>query len=105
MNQNEQYDAIVVGTEAAGFKVVTNFVKTTGPMQGIHEMGEARMGWNPRTSGVNLNKQPHDVPNVYSTDGAFMTSASCVIPSLNYMAFTARDAKHAADQFKSGNIS
>jgi glucoside 3-dehydrogenase (cytochrome c) catalytic subunit len=34
------------------------------------------------------------------TDGAFMTSASCVNPSLSYMAFTARAADHAAKQLK-----
>ncbi len=91
--------------EAAGFREVTTFDETTGPGLGIHEMGGARMGWNPRTSVVNQHNQLHDVPNVYITDGAFMTSASCVNPSLTYMAFTARAAKHAADQFKSGNFS
>jgi choline dehydrogenase-like flavoprotein len=47
----------------------------------------------------------HLVPNVYVTDGAFMTSSSCVNPSLTYMAFTARAADHAANQFKTGKFS
>jgi choline dehydrogenase-like flavoprotein len=44
------------------------------------------------------------VPNVYVTDGAFMTSGSCVNPSLTYMAFTARAANHAAEELKKGNV-
>jgi choline dehydrogenase-like flavoprotein len=96
---------IVAIFDAAGFKEITTYDETTGPGLGIHEMGGARMGWNPRTSVVNQNNQLHEVPNVYMTDGAFMTSASCVNPSLTYMAFTARAAKHAADQLKSGKFS
>lgn len=90
--------------KAAGFKNVQAYDTETGPGLGIHEMGGARMGWNPRTSVVNKNNQLHDVPNVYVTDGAFMTSASCVNPSLTYMAFTARAANHAAEQFKLGKF-
>jgi choline dehydrogenase-like flavoprotein len=90
--------------KSAGFKNVTSFDTETGPGLGIHEMGGARMGWNPRTSVLNKNNQLHDVPNVYITDGAFMTSASCVNPSLTYMAFTARAANHAAEQFKLGKF-
>ncbi|WP_350293698.1 GMC family oxidoreductase [uncultured Croceitalea sp.] len=90
--------------KSAGFKNVNAFDTETGPGLGIHEMGGARMGWNPRTSVLNKNNQIHDVPNVYITDGAFMTSASCVNPSLTYMAFTARAANHAAEQFKMGKF-
>ncbi len=71
---------------------------------GIHEMGTARMGRDPKTSVLNGNNQIHEVKNVYVTDGAFMTSAACVNPSLTYMAFTARAANHAAEQLKKGNI-
>ena len=71
---------------------------------GIHEMGTARMGRDPKSSILNGYNQVHTVKNVYVTDGAFMTSASCVNPSLTYMAFSARAANHAAEQFKKGNI-
>ena len=71
---------------------------------GIHEMGTARMGRDPKTSVVNGHNQVHAVPNVYITDGAFMASSSCVNPSLTYMAFTARAAEHAAQELKNGNI-
>ncbi|MDT0538906.1 MULTISPECIES: GMC family oxidoreductase [Croceitalea] len=90
--------------KSAGFKNVNTWERPYGPGLGIHEMGGARMGWNPRTSVVNKHNQVHDVPNVYVTDGAFMTSASCVNPSLTYMAFTARAANHAAEQFKLGKF-
>lgn len=72
--------------------------------RGIHEMGTARMGKDPKTSVVNKNNQIWDAPNVFVTDGSFMTSASCVNPSLTYMAFTARAAKFAVDELKKGNL-
>jgi choline dehydrogenase-like flavoprotein len=90
---------------AAGFKEVTPYENETGPGLGIHEMGGARMGHDPKTSVLNKNNQLHSVPNVYVTDGAFMASASCVNPSLTYMAFTARAADHAAREFKAGRFS
>ena len=71
---------------------------------GIHEMGTARMGSDPKTSVLNGHNQIHEVPNVYVTDGAFMASSSCVNPSLTYMAFSARAANHAAEELNKGNI-
>tara|TARA_R110002049_G_scaffold38978_4_gene120403 strand:- start:3953 stop:5671 length:1719 start_codon:yes stop_codon:yes gene_type:complete len=71
---------------------------------GIHEMGTARMGYNPKTSVLNGNNQLHSCKNVYVTDGAFMTSSSCVNPSLTYMAFTARAANHAAKELQKGSF-
>ena len=62
---------------------------------GIHEMGTARMGNDPKTSVLNKWNQIHAVKNVFVTDGACMTSASCVNPSLTYMALTARAADYA----------
>ncbi len=74
------------------------------PGYGIHEMGTARMGRDPQTSVLNGNNQIHDVPNVFVTDGACMTSNSCVNPSLTYMALTARAASFAVEALKNGNI-
>ncbi|MFC4221523.1 GMC oxidoreductase [Flagellimonas marina] len=91
--------------KAAGFKDVQAYDTETGPGLGIHEMGGARMGHDPKTSVLNKYNQVHDAPNVYVTDGAFMTSSSCVNPSLTYMAFTARAANHAAEQFKQNKFS
>ncbi len=84
--------------EKAGFKDIVPRNDISAPGLGIHEMGTARMGRDPKTSVLNGNNQIHAVPNVYVTDGSFMTSASCVNPSLTYMAFTARAADHAAKQ-------
>jgi choline dehydrogenase-like flavoprotein len=90
--------------EKAGLRDVEPFDRPGALGIGIHEMGTARMGRNRKTSVLNGYNQMHDVPNVYITDGAFMTSASCVNPSLTYMAFTARAANHAAKELKKGNI-
>jgi choline dehydrogenase-like flavoprotein len=90
--------------EKAGLRDVEPFDSPGALGLGIHEMGTARMGRNSKTSVLNGNNQVHTVPNVYVTDGSFMTSASCVNPSLTYMAFTARAADHAAKELKKGNI-
>jgi choline dehydrogenase-like flavoprotein len=86
--------------EKAGYDDIEPWDDPGAPGLGIHEMGTARMGKDPKTSVCNGNNQVHTVPNVYMTDGAFMTSASCVNPSLTYMAFSARAANHAAEQIK-----
>jgi choline dehydrogenase-like flavoprotein len=62
------------------------------------------MGNDPKTSVVNGNNQLHEVPNVYITDGSFMTSSSCINPSLTYLAFTARACEHAVNELKKGNV-
>lgn len=74
------------------------------PGEGIHEMGTARMGDDPTQSVLNKHNQAHDVPNLFVTDGSFMTSASCVNPSLTYMAFTARAVDYAVRQLGEGLI-
>ena len=86
--------------ENAGCDDIEPWDDPGAPGLGIHEMGTARMGKDPKTSVCNGNNQIHAVPNVYLADGAFMTSASCVNPSLTYMAFSARAANHAAEQIK-----
>ncbi len=90
--------------EKAGFRDVNMYNSKYNIGHGIHEMGTARMGRDPKTSVLNGNNQIHAVKNVYVTDGAFMTSSSCVNPSLTYMAFTARAANHAVKELKNGNI-
>ena len=88
--------------EQAGFKNVNAYDNPGALGLGIHEMGTARMGRDPKTSVLNGYNQVHACPNVFVTDGSFMTSASCVNPSLTYMAFTARAANYAAEQLKKG---
>ncbi len=72
--------------------------------RGIHEMGTARMGRDPRTSVLNAHNQVWDAQNVFVTDGACMTSASCVNPSLTYMALTARAVDFAVEELKRQNL-
>lgn len=90
--------------EVAGFKNVRTWDWGYGFGQGIHEMGTARMGRDPKTSVLNGNNQVWDAPNVYVTDGACMTSGACQNPSLTYMALTARAAQHAVDELKKQNL-
>ena len=91
--------------EAAGGQDIQIIMKPSVGGDAIHEMGGARMGHNPGDSVLNRWCQTHDVPNLFVTDGAAMTSASCVNPSLTYMALTARAAHYAADQLASGTPS
>ena len=90
--------------EKSGARDIETYDETYAIGLGIHEMGTARMGKDPKTSVVNAYNQVHACKNVYVTDGAFMTSAACVNPSLTYMAFTARAANHAVEELKKGNI-
>ncbi|MEM9934812.1 MAG: GMC family oxidoreductase, partial [Bacteroidota bacterium] len=90
--------------EAAGATDVGMYERKPLPGMGIHEMGGAPMGDDPKTSMLNRYNQIHEVPNVFVTDGAFMNSAACQNPSLTYMAFTARAAEHAVSEMKKGNL-
>ena len=90
--------------DKAGFDDIVPWDDIGAPGLGIHEMGTARMGRDPKTSVLNAHNQIHDVPNVYVTDGAAMTSAACQNPSLTYMALTARAANHAVEELKKMNI-
>ncbi len=103
MREDIKEQAVEMLTKA-GLRDVEPHDETIGLGLGIHEMGTARMGRDPRTSVLNGYNQIHACKNVYVTDGAFMTSAACVNPSLTYMAFTARAANHAANELKKGNI-
>jgi choline dehydrogenase-like flavoprotein len=90
--------------EAAGAKNIKTSDNPGGPGLGIHEMGTARMGKDPKTSMLNKFNQIHACKNVFVTDGSFMTSSACVNPSLTYMAFTARAVDFAVQELKKGNL-
>ena len=90
--------------EAAGVKKVSTYDNGYFPGMGIHEMGTARMGRDPKTSVLNGHNQVWDAPNVFVTDGSCMTSSACQNPSLTYMALTARAAAFAVDELKKGNL-
>jgi choline dehydrogenase-like flavoprotein len=103
MRKDMMNDAAEMLTNA-GVKKVQTFDFGYAVGMGIHEMGTARMGRDPKTSVLNGHNQVWDAPNVFVTDGACMTSASCVNPSLTYMALTARAADFAVSELKKGNL-
>lgn len=90
--------------ERSGVKNVNTYDRGSYLGMAIHEMGTARMGRDPKTSVLNAYNQVHAVKNVFVTDGACMTSASCVNPSLTYMALTARAADHAVKELNRKNL-
>jgi choline dehydrogenase-like flavoprotein len=90
--------------EAAGCVNVRPQQVPSPPGFCIHEMGTARMGRDPRTSVLNAHNQSHDVPNLFVTDGACMTSSAYQNPSLTYMALTARAADYAVAELNRQNL-
>ena len=89
---------------AAGGISIQPFTDDDPPGFSIHEMGTARMGRDPKTSVLNSWNQCHDIKNLFVTDGACMTSSSCVNPSLTYMTLTARACDYAVSQMKRGEL-
>ena len=91
--------------DAAGFKNISgNNRQDTHLGLGIHDMGTARMGRDPKTSVLNAFNQVHACKNVFVTDGAAMASSSCVNPSITYMALTARAVDFAVSEIKKKNL-
>lgn len=90
--------------EVSGFRDVRTFNGESVPGFSIHEMGTARMGNDPNNSVLNRWNQMHEVPNVFVTDGACMTSNGWGNPSLTYMALTARACDYAVSEIKKGNL-
>ena len=102
--RNEMMSSSVEMLESAGFKNIKSYDDQSEPGLGIHEMGTARMGKDPKTSVLNKWSQMHDIPNVYVTDGSGFASSASQNPSLTYMALTARACDHAVAELKNGNL-
>lgn len=100
----DMQEQAVAMLEAGGLKDISTYNDERSPGLGIHEMGTARMGRDPKTSVCNEWNQLHEVKNVFVTDGACMTSSGCQNPSLTYMALTARAADFAVNELKRGNL-
>jgi choline dehydrogenase-like flavoprotein len=90
--------------DQAGVRDVHVYDAGSFPGMGIHEMGTARMGRDPKTSVLNSHNQVWDAPNVFVTDGSCMVSTACQNPSLTYMALTARAADFAVNELKRRNL-
>ena len=91
--------------EAAGAKNITPFVAhDRTPGLGIHEVGVARMGHDPKTSVLNQFQQTHDIKNLFVVDGAGFTSSACQNPTLTIMALAVRSCDYLTGEMKRGNI-
>lgn len=91
--------------EAAGGRNIRPFFFLDRvPGYGIHEMGIARMGADPKNSVLNQFQQTHDIPNLLVTDASGFTSGGCQNPTLTIMALTVRSTDHLMAQMKAGTI-
>jgi choline dehydrogenase-like flavoprotein len=104
MLEEARKDAVAMLEAAGCTDINSNPVNLTVPGNRIHEMGSARMGDDPSNSVLNRWCQAHDVPNLFVTDGAFMTSAACQNPSISYMAFTARACDYAVNLMEENSL-
>ena len=90
--------------DKAGFKDIKPYESSYALGLGIHEMGTARMGRDPKTSVLNSYNQMHSVKNIFVSDGSCMASSGNVNPSLTYMAITARAVDYAVNELRKNNI-
>lgn len=104
MQEEARKDAVAMLQVAGCTGITSSGSDLSKPGNRIHEMGTARMGRDPATSVLNGWCQAHDVPNLFITDGAFMTSSACQNPSLTYMAFSARAADYASSLMTQGTL-
>ncbi len=72
--------------------------------QGIHEVGGARMGDDPKTSVLNRYCQAWDCKNLFVTDGAPFVSLADKNPTLTIMALAWRTSEFIAEQVRKGNV-
>jgi choline dehydrogenase-like flavoprotein len=91
--------------DAAGAANIRPFmVPDRQPGYGIHELGIARMGANPRTSVLNQFQQAHDIGNLFVMDGSGFASGACQNPTLTIMALAVRSTDFLLGEMKRGNI-
>jgi choline dehydrogenase-like flavoprotein len=74
------------------------------PGMGIHEVGVARMGNDPKTSVLNQFQQSHDISNLFVMDGSCFVSSGCQNPTLTIMALAVRSTDYLMEQMKKGNL-
>jgi choline dehydrogenase-like flavoprotein len=91
--------------EAAGAVGVNSYVQPNPvPGWGIHEVGIARMGDDPKTSVLTQFCRAHDIDNLYVMDGSAFVSIACQNPTLTIMALAVRSTDHLLDEMKKGNV-
>ncbi|MEC4089189.1 GMC family oxidoreductase [Pseudoalteromonas rubra] len=90
--------------EKIGLENVSSGLHDKPPGSGIHELGTARMGKDPKDSVLNGFNQSHDIPNLFVTDGASFCSSAVQNPSLTFMALTVRAVDYAAKEIAARRI-
>ena len=89
---------------AVGAEGVQRRAEISKPGLGIHEVGTARMGDDPKTSVVNRWQQAHDVSNLFVMDGSVYPSSACQNPTITIMALAARACDHLVEELKRGRV-
>jgi len=74
------------------------------PGAGIHEVGIARMGADPKHSVLTPFQQTHDIENLFVMDGSGFPSTACQNPTLTIMALCVRSCDHLLERFKRSEI-
>ena len=74
------------------------------PGYGIHEMGVARMGADPKTSVLNQFCQAHDVKNLFVMDASASSPSGCQNPTLTIMALAVRSSDYLMEEMKKGSL-
>jgi len=91
--------------EASGAKNIRTYSHEDRiPGYGIHEMGSARMGSDPKQSVLNQFQQSHDVKNLFVMDAAGFPSGACQNPTLTIMAMAVRSTDYLMEQLKKRNL-
>ena len=91
--------------DAAGARNIQPFqVPDRVPGYGIHEMGTARMGNDPKTSVLSQFCQTHDVKNLFVMDASSFVTGGCQNPTLTIMALAVRSCDFLMQEMKAGNI-
>jgi choline dehydrogenase-like flavoprotein len=91
--------------EASGAKNIHTYAhEDRVPGYGIHEMGSARMGKDPKQSVLNQFQQSHDVKNLFVMDAAGFPSGACQNPTLTIMAMAVRSTDYLMQEFKRRNL-
>ncbi len=91
--------------EVAGARNIQPFAHMDRiPGYGIHEMGVARMGKDPKTSVLSQYQQAWDVDNLFVMDAAGFTSGACQNPTLTIMALTVRSTDYLMEEMRKGSL-
>ncbi len=90
--------------EAVGCTDITTDTEPEAPGTGIHEVGTARMGVDPKKSVLNQFQQTHDVKNLFVMDGAGYVSVGCVNPTLTMMSLVVRSTEYLIGEYRRGNL-